>query len=600
MRLPVARTAAVAGSLLAADVAVLTLFLNPEATLRRDGVALLVAFFLPHALAGAVAFAMVGLLAGWLLGDRVSRALVGPRLPHFVLLVGTAILAACALYGANLWSYRYSIPVASVRGLLAAAISLGAAWVVLAAVAADALLFTRHDRGPSAALLVLAAASAVALPLALRPAPEREPAPVPLVTERLSPARRVVLIGVDGVGQRELQAEVRRGAAPAWSALLRKGAHGPLGTLRPTEGPPLWTTVFTGRLPRHHGIKSFVSYRLPGSASAFDILPKWALVGALEKAGLVSTRPVTSADRRRRALWGVTGAFGLPAGIVRFWGTYPAEHGSGFMLSHTFHQLLGDPAALGLTLHPLALLPEVRARAVTAAEVDRALVAEFLEPTVPATDPRRRMLVENALAPDLTYQRAGQALRRAYAPAFFATSFNGLDVVGHGFLRYDQPESFGDVTPEEARRFGRVRARYLEMLAGLIAEEAQSLGTGDLLLVVSAYGMEPVSIWRRLLWPDRRSGSHADAPDGLVLALGSDVRAGSAVSGASILDVAPTLLYALGLPVARDMEGRVLSGLFEDDFVRAHPLTFIPSYESLAVAPPPASAPPALPPEEER
>jgi hypothetical protein len=41
----------------------------------------------------------------------------------------------------------------------------------------------------------------------------------------------------------------------------------------------------------------------------------------------------------------------------------------------------------------------------------------------------------------------------------------------------------------------------------------------------------------------------------------------------------------MGLPVARDMEGRVLTELVEEDFARAHPVTFIPSYESLAVSP---------------
>ena len=57
------------------------------------------------------------------------------------------------------------------------------------------------------------------------------------------------------------------------------------------------------------------------------------------------------------------------------------------------------------------------------------------------------------------------------------------------------------------------------------------------------------------------------------------------VTSASVLDVAPTVLYLCGLPVARDMEGRVLTEMLEDDFARAHPVTFIPSYESLAVAP---------------
>ena len=60
---------------------------------------------------------------------------------------------------------------------------------------------------------------------------------------------------------------------------------------------------------------------------------------------------------------------------------------------------------------------------------------------------------------------------------------------------------------------------------------------------------------------------------------------GRVVQGASVLDIAPTILYLMGLPVARDMEGRVLTEILDDDFARAHPVTFVPSYESLAVTP---------------
>ena len=52
-----------------------------------------------------------------------------------------------------------------------------------------------------------------------------------------------------------------------------------------------------------------------------------------------------------------------------------------------------------------------------------------------------------------------------------------------------------------------------------------------------------------------------------------------------MLDITPTILYLMGLPVARDMEGRVLSEILDDDFARSRPVTFIPSYESLAVTP---------------
>ena len=43
------------------------------------------------------------------------------------------------------------------------------------------------------------------------------------------------------------------------------------------------------------------------------------------------------------------------------------------------------------------------------------------------------------------------------------------------------------------------------------------------------------------------------------------------------------------------MEGRVLTELVDARFARRHPLTFIPSYESLAVAPPAAELSDDLP-----
>ena len=96
-------------------------------------------------------------------------------------------------------------------------------------------------------------------------------------------------------------------------------------------------------------------------------------------------------------------------------------------------------------------------------------------------------------------------------------------------------------------------------------------------------------LWRRLLTSlvggSAMTGTHASAPDGVVLAIGDGIRAGATVEGGSILDIAPTILYLMGLPVARDMEGRVLIEIVEEDFARAHPVTFIPSYESLAVSP---------------
>ena len=47
---------------------------------------------------------------------------------------------------------------------------------------------------------------------------------------------------------------------------------------------------------------------------------------------------------------------------------------------------------------------------------------------------------------------------------------------------------------------------------------------------------------------------------------------------ARVRDVAPTILYALGLPVPAAMSGRVLTGLFRDEYVQDHPVKAVVSY----------------------
>jgi hypothetical protein len=288
---------------------------------------------------------------------------------------------------------------------------------------------------------------------------------------------------------------------------------------------------------------------------------------------------------------------------VRFWGTYPPERVKGFMLSPYFHLLRKDPDRSGGTLYPTDLLAETASRAVEADDLPASLVSQFVDPHVEVPGDRvawRRDLLEQALAPDLTYERAGAMLRAAYDPPFFATYFRGLDVVGHGFLRFSEPDRFGDVSPLQVRRYGMVVPAYASYLTQLAADAAESLRPGEVLLVVSSYGMQPVPLWRRLLATatggPERSGTHADAPDGFLLAVGDGIKPGASLARASVLDVAPTVLYLMGLPVARDMEGRVLTEILDESFTRGRPLSVIPSYEGLAVTPLPEPADVELPP----
>jgi hypothetical protein len=581
-------SAALAAAVFAAALATLALYLNPSLTLRDEALGLLLSLFLPWAAGGTLALALAAAAGSALRWWRPARPIV-PGRPYFAPLAFVALSAAAALYAFNLLAYRHALPLETLHALALSAVVLGAAALVLLATGIDLWLHPLRERSAAAAVAVLAPALAIALLLALRPEPVAAGPPVPVRLDAAEPSRRVVVVGLDGLGVGDLTGSAP--LSPVLARLARRGAIGSLATLRPTEGPPLWTTLMTGRFPREHGVLSASTYRLRGSDREWGLLPKGAGVGLLERAGLASRQPLVSTTRKRRAIWNVLDAFAVPSGLVRVWGTQPPEAIHGFVVSPYFHLLSRDPARAAVALHPRDLLPEVAARTVRAEDLDPAMLAELVDgprPGAPLDDPRLRALAETALAPDLSYRRVAEVLAAAYRPALLVIGFEGVDAVGHAFYREARPDAFGDVPPEDARRYGHVLERYVALVGRFVGELERQMKPGDLLLVVSAHGLEPTPLWRRLLGvlsgTRVPAASHAAAPSGLLLAYGEGIRAGAVLAEASVLDLAPTLLYLLGLPVARDMEGRVLTEMLEPAHARDNPVTFIPSYEGLAVA----------------
>jgi predicted AlkP superfamily phosphohydrolase/phosphomutase len=75
----------------------------------------------------------------------------------------------------------------------------------------------------------------------------------------------------------------------------------------------------------------------------------------------------------------------------------------------------------------------------------------------------------------------------------------------------------------------------------------------------------------RLVAPQVRGDSGCHRMNGILFASGASVRCGSVVEGARIVDLAPTLLYRMGVPVPSDMDGSILTELFEPAFVGDNP-----------------------------
>ncbi len=68
------------------------------------------------------------------------------------------------------------------------------------------------------------------------------------------------------------------------------------------------------------------------------------------------------------------------------------------------------------------------------------------------------------------------------------------------------------------------------------------------------------------------SGHHR--PEGLLILAGAGVKAGTRLEGASILDLTPTILHAMGVAVPHDLDGRVLSEAFKASSPAARPVVY--------------------------
>jgi hypothetical protein len=213
-------------------------------------------------------------------------------------------------------------------------------------------------------------------------------------------------------------------------------------------------------------------------------------------------------------------------------------------------------------------------------------MTDLLDPEIPRMkDAAAAGLVREiarAAARDAAALDALQRFEAIPGRGMIAVSFPGLDRVAHVFLRYARPSDFGNVSSRDLDLYGPVLERYYHRIDGIVGQVLQSEEAGALLMVTATHGISPAPPARRfrdeILGGEHLSGVHDDAPPGFLFVHGHDALRVRVFGRGSIADVAPTALYALGLPVARDANGSILTHVFSELFTASHPVTVIETY----------------------
>jgi predicted AlkP superfamily phosphohydrolase/phosphomutase len=352
----------------------------------------------------------------------------------------------------------------------------------------------------------------------------------------------VLLIGIDAADWEVMGPLLDEGKLPNLARLRDEGAAGKIRSLEPlTKSPIIWASIATGKVPEKHGISDFFVKRAEKDRAA----ARAADNGASDDA------PTTSNLWHARPVWDILGSIGKRVGVVGWWTTWPAQPVNGALVSDYVQYEIGSwPGRDAQRTYPDTLDALVAKLRRSPESVSWAEMFQF----VPAIDTtrvtaRQQYLVHELrwmVAGDLTFHNIGLTLYRQYHPDFFTVYFRGIDSASHRYWDIDLPGQFNSpLTDQEYAWLKNLIRNYYIFTDHMIGDFLREAERGTTVIICSDHG-----------FGGGGKGVMAHRLDGVVFVSGPGVPKGGNITGATVLDITPTVLAVFGLPTAEDMDGR--------------------------------------------
>jgi hypothetical protein len=237
---------------------------------------------------------------------------------------------------------------------------------------------------------------------------------------------------------------------------------------------------------------------------------------------------------RRRTIWDIASSGGISCAVVSWLVTWPAE----------------TPPCPLVTDRAFAVLEEKGMKS--------ALQDSTLWGPAGIADLFGNALTDSTTlaAEDEFTGRIALRLLQRLRPSLLAACFRDVDAAQHLYWDHFEPHLYRRGGDEFSRRIPEAYARF-DRIAGELIHVA---GPDAIVLVVSDHGHGPWFTWFGRGTP----GGHTNSPDGIFIAAGPGIRQGRLEPAPSCLDIAPTLLSILGMPIAQDLDGRVIHEVFDE------------------------------------
>lgn len=366
--------------------------------------------------------------------------------------------------------------------------------------------------------------------------------------------RKVLLIGWDAADWKMINPLLAEGKMPNLQKLIDEGVSGNIATLRPILSPTLWTSIATGKRPYKHGIHGFSE---PDPVT-----------------GLI--RPVTNLSRKTKAIWNILNQEDKDTITVGWWPSHPVEELSkGVMVSNDYHKPQGKdrhnwPMKQG-TIHPQRLNKLLKELRFHPSELSEEEIFPFLpgikgfnqQELDEVSKDQRVNALSKIIADCTTVHSAATALLQNEQWDLVSVYYDAIDHFGHGFMKYHPPQQ-PNVSDRDYRIYNYVNEAgyiYHDMMLGTLMHLA---GEDTTTILLSDHGFHPDSFRLKEI-PIEPAGPAAEHRQfGIFCAKGPGIKKGEKIYGTSLLDITPTLLSLFGLPIGLDMDGKILSDIYEN------------------------------------
>ena len=371
--------------------------------------------------------------------------------------------------------------------------------------------------------------------------------------------KKILLIGWDAADWKVINPLMDHGLMPILNKLVNEGSISNLATLDPPLSPMLWTSIATGKRPYKHGIIGFTEVADDGK----------------------KIKPITIRNRKCKALWNILSDQGYKTHVVGWWPSHPAEKINGISVSNFFQKAF-RPINEPWPMKPGTIYPEDKSELfaqmrIHPSELTENHIGVFI-PEFAKIDQQKDKSLEvlaKVIAENATIHAAATYIMEFEEWDFMAVYYDGIDHFNHGFMKYHPPKN-DYVNKQDFEIYKDVVTagyRYHDLM---LARLLQLAGDDCSVILVSDHGFHHDHLRKQFIPAELAGPATEHSQYGIFCIKGEGIKKDEIIYGSSILDVTPTLLTLLNLPVGEDMDGKALTSVFEEEIKPQ----VIPTWES--------------------